>query len=143
MADKTQKIKDLVFHKDLQRYKISAGGVDVIRLLTKKECANYIGVTIETIDKWRREGRITYVKLGPEVNSQVRFDMVDVRDFVERRKHNTFNRGHMEGIHRKRGFVPGKLGVAIKKGEVDPIEGDWDPEYSDNRDNTDAPPDFY
>jgi excisionase family DNA binding protein len=76
------------------------------KYLNKKEVAELIGVTVQTIDDWRRAGKITYIKLGETANSAVRFDRDDVLDWMERRKHNTVFRGHLQGIERNSGFEP-------------------------------------
>ena len=53
------------------------------RLLTKRETSELLGVTERTIDNYRREGRLRAVKLG---KGAVRFDPVDLRNFIDRSK---------------------------------------------------------
>jgi excisionase family DNA binding protein len=96
------------------------------KYLNKKEVAELIGVTVQTIDDWRRAGKITYIKLGETANSAVRFDRDDVMDWMERRKHNTVYRSHLQGIEHNSGF---------KQGE--------EPEPYDNQETYDQPPDLY
>lgn len=60
-------------------------------LLTKREVASALGVSIATIDRLTRTGELHSIKIGKHVKSPVRYDPVDVRDFVESRR----NRGRV------------------------------------------------
>ena len=48
------------------------------RYYTKKQLAEELGVTETSIDNWRRNGSLPYIKMGATTNSRVLFDMNDV-----------------------------------------------------------------
>lgn len=50
------------------------------RLRTKKEAAKFLGVSEPTIDRFRSDGHLPYVKIGV----QVRFTDSDLADFINR-----------------------------------------------------------
>ena len=51
--------------------------------LSKKELAEYLGVSVFTIDTWVSQRReIPFVKMG----RRVMFDIADVRDWIEKSK---------------------------------------------------------
>jgi excisionase family DNA binding protein len=50
------------------------------RLRTKKEAAKFLGVSEPTIDRFRNQGNLPFVKIG----IQVRFTDADLADFVTR-----------------------------------------------------------
>ena len=53
------------------------------KFLTKKELAEYLGLSIFTIDSWVSERReIPYIKMG----KRVMFDLKDVIEWIERKK---------------------------------------------------------
>lgn len=55
------------------------------RLVPPKEAAQLLGVSVSTMAKWRATGRgPTFVKLGSEPQSGVRYRMADVRAFIEK-----------------------------------------------------------
>jgi excisionase family DNA binding protein len=50
---------------------------------TKKELAEYLGISVYTIDSWVSERReIPFVKMG----KKVMFDLRDVDDWIEKKK---------------------------------------------------------
>jgi len=52
--------------------------------LNKKELAEFLGLSVYTIDAWVSERReIPFVKMG----RRVMFDMADVEDWIEKSKH--------------------------------------------------------
>lgn len=53
------------------------------QLLTKRDAAELLCITERTLDNYRSEGRILAVKLG---KGAVRFDPVDLRNFIDRSK---------------------------------------------------------
>lgn len=56
----------------------------VRRFLNKKELAEFLGLSVFTIDSWVSEQReIPFVKMG----RRVMFDLEDVLEWVERSKH--------------------------------------------------------
>ena len=100
------------------------------RYYTKKQLAEELGVTETSIDNWRRNGSLPYIKMGATTNSRVLFDMNDVEQFFERRKHNVGERRHLAGLHRTAGFTPQKEEPVVE--EVPVVDN-----YSD------MPPDIY
>lgn len=60
-----------------------------MKLLTPKELANYLGVSLPTLSRWVKEKKIDYIKLG-ENNSAVRFAPDQIEKFINaHRKENT------------------------------------------------------
>ena len=57
--------------------------------LTKKQLAEKLGVTEVSIDNWRRNGSLPYIKMGQQTNSRVLFDWDDVCHMMERRQIET------------------------------------------------------
>ena len=51
-------------------------------LLTKQDVANSLGVSVATVDRLTRTGELHSIKIGKHIKSPVRYDPVDVRDFV-------------------------------------------------------------
>lgn len=51
--------------------------------LDKKGLATFLKVSITTIDQWRREGRIRYVKMGYVVRFNVQQVLEDLLKFTE------------------------------------------------------------
>ncbi len=60
-----------------------------MKLLTPKETADYLGVSIDTLDDWRSK-RIgpAFTKLGDGVRSPVRYELDDLIAYVRARKVN-------------------------------------------------------
>ena len=56
------------------------------RLLTKKELANYLGVSIGKIDMLMKK-EIKFIKIG----RNVRFNQEDIRVFIDGRTVNSYN----------------------------------------------------
>ena len=53
------------------------------QFLTKKELAEYLGLSVFTIDSWVSERReIPFIKMG----KRVMFDLADVRQWVEKNR---------------------------------------------------------
>lgn len=52
-------------------------------LLTPREAANYLGVSVQTLATWRSTGRysLIYVRMG----RHIRYRITDLNDFVQRR----------------------------------------------------------
>ena len=51
------------------------------RLLTKRNLAEYLGVSVRTVESYQRQG-LPYFRLGPRRN---RYDLLAVREWLERR----------------------------------------------------------
>ncbi len=103
------------------------------RYWTKKDLAKELRVTEVTIDNWRRNGSLPYIKMGNTTNSKVLFDIVDIQEFFERRKLNVGERRHLQGLHRANGFQPKEEDYAAE---------DKDDTYIPDQ-NYDMPPDIY
>ena len=105
----------------------------VTKYMTKRQVAQLMHCTVRTIDRWRRQGVLPYVKMGPNSNAKVLFDTRDVQDFMDRRKHNTFLRGHGEGWQYNSGFSPGGDVVSGSREERDVPDNaqEFDQDYSD------------
>lgn len=54
--------------------------MELNRLLSVEEAAEYLGIKTKTVYKWISERRLPFIKLG----SLVRFQLADLRNFVER-----------------------------------------------------------
>lgn len=54
---------------------------DFNNLLTRKELADELGVSVPTIDKWKANKGLPYVKSS--LNGHVRFNLDDVRQWLE------------------------------------------------------------
>jgi len=54
--------------------------------LTPKDTANYLGVTENTLAKWRSTGKhsIPFIKLGTGSRASVRYEMIELEKFIER-----------------------------------------------------------
>ncbi|MEL7246917.1 MAG: helix-turn-helix domain-containing protein [Bacteroidota bacterium] len=52
------------------------------RLLNKKEAADYYGVSVSTIDNYRRDGFLIPIRFG----KAVRFRLSDLKELAERRR---------------------------------------------------------
>jgi excisionase family DNA binding protein len=52
------------------------------RLVNKKELAQYLNLSIYTIDAWVSQNRIPFVKMG----SRVLFDLVEIDKWIEKQK---------------------------------------------------------
>jgi len=115
------------------------------RYMTKYEVAKALHVVVRTIDRWRRQGILPYVKMGAQSNAQVLFEEKDIQDFMDRRKHNTFLRGHGDGWQYNSGFLPGqdKVVVTGSKAEREVVDNTEEFEHTDDRDYSDAPPLIY
>lgn len=60
-------------------------------LLTKQDVANSLGVSVATVDRLTRTGELHSIKIGKHIKSPVRYDPVDVRDFVNARRNHGRN----------------------------------------------------
>jgi excisionase family DNA binding protein len=56
---------------------------EIGRLLTYKETADLLRVTVRTVRTWAKSGDLRAVRLGP---GAVRFDPADVADFIAARR---------------------------------------------------------
>jgi len=63
------------------------------KLMSKKQIAEMLNVSTNTIDRWRREGRVTAIRVG----KQVRFQPEQVRALYEG-----------EVVYVEQGFFPNK-----------------------------------
>lgn len=117
------------------------------KYLTKKEAAELLHISVNTLDRYRLKGVLPYIKMGVRSNSKVLFDEADLVDFMNRRKYNTFMRKHGEGILYNSGFKPGGgvvSGSAASRGVASDYYDEPDTEEStDDRDYSDAPPEIY
>lgn len=60
------------------------------KYLTSKEAAQYIGVSVDLLQKWRTLGiGIPYIKLGESHSSLVRYDIEDLNRYLESLKIKT------------------------------------------------------
>ena len=99
--------------------------------LTKKQLAEKLGVTEVSIDNWRRNGSLPYIKMGAQTNSRVLFDWDDVCNMMERRKFNVGERAHLSGLHRSQGSYKPQT-------EEDPADNSYVPDQ-----DYDMPPEIY
>ena len=76
------------------------------RYFSRKQLSEWLGVSIQTIDIWRKRGYLPYIKMGGNTNAKVLFDKRDVEEYLERRKYNTLTRGYNEGLKRSGGIQP-------------------------------------
>ena len=103
------------------------------RYYSRKELSAALGVTVETIDTWRRDYGLPFIKVVPSTNAKVIFDIYDIDAYLQRRKYNVGSKKYLEDIVRKGGFQPKK-----------PVEQlDHEAYTSENEDNYDMPPDIY
>jgi len=113
------------------------------RYMSKRQVAQALHCTVRTIDRWRRQGVLPYVKMGPNSNAKVLFDQADVQAFMDRRKHNTFLRGHGDGWQYNSGFTPGGSVVSGSREERAIPDNSHEFEHTDDRDYSDKPPLIY
>lgn len=60
------------------------------KYLTSKEAAEYIGVSVDLLQKWRTLGiGIPYIKLGESHSSLVRYDIEDLNRYLQSLKVKT------------------------------------------------------
>ena len=101
------------------------------RYWTKKDLARELRVTEVTIDNWRRNGSLPYIKMGQQTNSRVLFDWDDVCHMMQRRKFNVGERAHLSGLHRSQGSYKPQT-------EEDPADNSYVPDQ-----DYDMPPEIY
>jgi len=53
------------------------------KLMTKKELADYLKVSTNTINLWIIQKRVPYLKLGPSSNSLVRFSLEEIENWMK------------------------------------------------------------
>ncbi len=104
------------------------------RYYNKKQLSAELGVTVQAIDNWRKQGILPYIKMGHTTNSRVLFDMEDVHMFLERRKFNKNHTTYNQSLARSRGgFRPS---INPDPSDSAPLEPYQDEDY-------DRPPDIY
>lgn len=52
------------------------------KLLTKKEMASFLGISLNTLNIWIYRRKIPYLKLGKAKNSGVRFDLAEIENWL-------------------------------------------------------------
>jgi excisionase family DNA binding protein len=52
------------------------------KLLNKKEAANILNISVVTVDRLRKEGKLRYRQIG----NCIRFSLNDIEDFIEKSK---------------------------------------------------------
>ena len=98
------------------------------RYFSRKQLSEWLGVSIQTIDIWRRRGYLPYIKMGGNTNANVLCDNGGGEKCLEQRKYNTPTRGYYEGQNRSSVIQP------------DDQEPGWEePKVEDY----DRPPDIY
>ena len=103
------------------------------RYYNKKQLAAELGVAVQAIDNWRKQGILPYIKMGHTTNSRVLFDMQDVELFLERRKYNKNHTTYNQSLTRSGGFQP----------TVNPDPSDSAPLEPYIEEDYDRPPDIY
>ena len=56
------------------------------QLLTTRDVADYLGVSVDTVQRLVKTGALPAIKLGPAHNSRVRFQLDDIQGFVNRQR---------------------------------------------------------
>ena len=51
--------------------------------LTREQAADYIGVHADTLYRWARENRITYIRMGEGEKAPMRFTRKDLDDYLK------------------------------------------------------------
>ena len=58
------------------------------KLLTKTEMASILGISLNTLNVWIYRKKIPYLKLGTSINSAVRFDPAEIKDWLVKKGSN-------------------------------------------------------
>lgn len=54
----------------------------MLKLITKRDVCDIFSIELSTLDKWMKEGKISYSKFSNSKQSGVRFDMDDVQKLM-------------------------------------------------------------
>lgn len=53
------------------------------QMLTRQEAANYLGISVRTLDLWRANNQVAFHRIGPEGRRKIKFDTDDLDRLIE------------------------------------------------------------